>query len=105
MLDAKFFVSTEVQEREVTLQDGTKHILYFKELPAVEFDRYYARANSKDENERLFGMVKLIVAGLCNKDGTPAISDEQAALLKAEARNSLLAALQDVNGIGSEKKA
>ena len=104
MLDKSFFVSTEVKEREITLQDGSKHILFFKELPAIEFNRYWNTVNSKDENERLYGIAKLIAAGLCNSDGTSALTVEQAAQLKPDPLNSIMAALQDVNGLGDTKK-
>ena len=104
MLDKSFFVSTEVKEREVKLQDGTKHILYFKELPAIEFNRYWNTINSKDENERVYGVAKLIAAGLCNKDGSTTLTMEQAAQLKPDALNSIMSALQDVNGLGDSKK-
>lgn len=104
MLDSSFFVSTNVQERQVTLQDGKKYTLYLKELPAVEFARYFNAVNSKDENVQLLASVNLIAAGLCDMDGKPTITVEQAALLKPGPLGAILDALRDVNGLGDEKK-
>jgi len=105
MLDLSFFASTEVQKREVELPDGNKHILYFKELPAIEFTRYFNAVNSKDEDISLLASAKLIAAGLCEADGKPAVTVEQAATLKPGPLGAILDALRDVNGLGDEKKS
>ena len=104
MLDSSLFVSTSVQEREIKLPDGKTHVLYFKELPAIEFTRYFNAANSKDEDSQLYASAKLIAAGLCDADGKKAITVEQAAQLKPGPLGAILEALRDVNGLGDEKK-
>lgn len=104
MLDDSLFVSTAVQERTVTLPDGKKHVLFFKELPAIEFRRFYLASQSADENVKIYAIANLIAAGLCDTDGKPAITAEKAAQLKAGAMNEIFMALLDVNGQGETKK-
>ena len=104
MLDSSLFASTTVQEREIKLPDGKTHVLYFKELPAIEFSRYFNAVNSKDENVQLMASAKLIAAGLCEADGKPAITVDKAAQLKPGPLGAILEALRDVNGLGEEKK-
>lgn len=103
-LDDSFFVSSAVQERKVTLPDGKEHILFFKELPAIEFRRFYLASQSADEDVRVFSIAKLISMGLCDSDGKSAITAERAAQLKAGAMNEIFMALMDVNGQGDSKK-
>lgn len=98
MLDKSFFVSTELQEREVELADGSKHILYFKELPAIEFRRFALAEQSENENVKATSIAKLIAASLCDADGKLAITFEQALNLKASAMNSIFEAMLEVNG-------
>lgn len=104
MLDSTLFVSTNVQERTIKLPDGKKHVLYFKELPAVEFRRFYLASQSADEDVRVFAIAKLIAAALCDSDGKPAITAEKASELKAGPMNAIFEALLDVNGQGEAKK-
>ena len=104
MLDSSFFVSTNVQERQVKLPDGKSYTLYFKELPAVEFARYFNSVNSPDENVQLLASIKLVSAGLCNADGSQSLTVEQAASLKPGPLGVILDALREVNGLGDEKK-
>jgi hypothetical protein len=98
MLDKSFFVSTELQEREVELADGSKHVLYFKELPAIEFRRFALAEQSDNENVRATSVAKLISASLCSADGKVAITFEQALNLKASAMNTIFEAMLEVNG-------
>ena len=98
MLDKSFFVSTELQEREVKLADGSKHVLYFKELPAIEFRRFALAEQSENENVKAASVAKLIAASLCDADGKLSITFEQALNLKASAMNSIFEAMLEVNG-------
>jgi hypothetical protein len=97
-----FFTSQEVQEREVTLSDGTKHTLCFKELPAVEFRKFQMAESSEDEEVRAASIAKLIAASLVEKDGKPALTMKQALQLKGAAANAIMSAILDVNGFGSK---
>lgn len=98
MLDKSFFVSAELQEREVELADGSKHVLYFKELPAIEFRRFALAEQSDNENVRATSIAKLIAASLCEADGKSAITFDQALNLKASALNAIFEAMLEVNG-------
>lgn len=104
MLDQSFFVSTEIQARTVELSDGKKHELFFKEIPAVEFRRFSLAEQSEDEDVRIGSIAKLICVSLCNQDGSPAISLEQAITLKADAMNAIFSQVLAINGQGSKKK-
>lgn len=104
MIDQSFFVSSTVQKRTVELPDGKKHDLFFKEIPAVEFRRFSLAEQSDDENVRIGSIGKLICVSLCNEDGSPAITFEQAMMLKANAMNAIFAQVLIVNGQGDKKK-
>jgi hypothetical protein len=104
MIDQSFFVSSTVQKRTVELPDGKKHDLFFKEIPAVEFRRFSLAEQSDDENVRIGSIAKLICVSLCNEDGSPAITFEQAMMLKAGAMNAIFGQVLIVNGQGDKKK-
>lgn len=102
-LDKALFVSAEVFEREVELQDGTKHVLHFKQLAAVEFRRYLNATNSLDEDVAAACMAKLISQSICEPDGKPAVTFKQALQLTPNAERAISAAVLDVNGMGKKK--
>lgn len=104
MIDASFFVSSAAQKRAVELPDGQTHELFFKEIPAVEFRRFSLAEQSEDENVRVGSIAKLICVSLCNEDGSPAITFEQAMMLKAGAMNAIFAQVLIVNGQDNKKK-
>lgn len=98
MLDESLFVSSQVQEKKVKLPDGSEHILYFKELPAVEFRRFALAEQSENEDIKATSIAKLIASSLCEPDGKPAITFEKALQLKASAMNAIFEAMLEVNG-------
>lgn len=98
MLNEAFFVSTVVHEKKVKLSDGSEHVLFFRELPAVEFRRFTLAEQSENEDVRASSLAKLIAASLCDPDGKPAISVEKALMLKASAMNAIFEAMLEVNG-------
>lgn len=102
-LDKAFFVNSEVQERKVLLGDQ-EHDLWFKEVPAIEFRRFSLAEQSEDENVRITSIAKLIVASLCNPDGSPALTFDQALKLNAGAVNAIFEQVLFVNGQGNKKK-
>lgn len=104
MLPASFFASDTPQPRTVRLPDGSDHVLHFRELPAIEFRRYFAQ-QSGDEDARAAAMAKLIAASLCESDGAPAIDLEQALRLKQGALNSLAREVLKVNGVAVPDEA
>lgn len=115
MLDKSLFVSDTIHERKVALADGTKHKMYFKELPHVHF-RQYALDNSPYEGDpdddaaieaheqaRLHSMARLVCAGLTDKNGASAITFEQAKKLKPGPLVAIFNAIQEVNSSRPKK--
>lgn len=103
-LSDKFFVDpAKVEEREIELGDGTKEALHFKQLDSVTLERYAMWANSADEEVAASATHRLISMALVEPDGQPAISFEQAKLLKRPIVQRMLAAIFDVNGYGKGK--
>lgn len=98
-------VSPEPQARMVMLGDGSTHELHFKQLPAAHFRRYFTVLQSGDEARQSHAVAGLIADSLCNPDGTPALTVEEAALLTAPAERAITDALMDVNGLGKKKAA
>jgi hypothetical protein len=102
-LAASFFVSTEIHQKEVELADGEKHTLYFKELPHVEVRKFQLMESSEDQDVRVLSIAKMIAASLCEADGKPAVTVEQAAQLRASVASKLLMAITDVNAAAQKK--
>lgn len=103
MLSDALFVSDAPIERKVEI-GGVTHTVYMRELPAVEWVRYYAMTQDKADDTRFGAIAHLIAASLCDQDGTPALTRERAMQLKAAALNALFTAVLDINGSGPEKK-
>jgi hypothetical protein len=99
-----FFVSEELQVRDVKLSDGSIHQIHFKELPALDFRRWHENEKSEDPNIRLEAITKLLVLGVYNEDGTPGFTLEQARKLKGGAMAAIFEALLDVNGASTKKQ-
>lgn len=96
-----FFVSDEIHERTVELGDGSKHVLHFRELSVTELRRFAQAERSDDEDVRAQSVAKLIAASLCDPDGKPAMTVEQAVRLKPKVGNAIFAALMSVNDSGN----
>jgi hypothetical protein len=101
-MDQSLFISDTVHERDVTLPDGTVHKLHFKEIPAVEFRKFYNAEQSKDEDVQAASMSRLIAASLCEPDGKPAITVAQAKKLRTAAMNAIASVVMEVNGFGAK---
>lgn len=98
-------VGDTIHEREVELADGTKRTLYFKEVPAQVFRKWIIARNSDDDAVRAASAEILIVASMCEPDGRPALTLEQAARLKPAIASRLFDAVLDINDGANEKKA
>ena len=103
-LDQALFVSESVIEREVELADGKKHTFWFREVPSVKFRAFQIAETSGDEQKRLSSMFVLIAASVCEPDGKPALSAEQAAQLKPTVTSALMAEILKINRIGGDEK-
>jgi hypothetical protein len=104
MLDESLFISDEIAEKEIELADGTKHVLFFKQLPNTAFERHAMWCNSADEDVVAMASVRLLVMGLCEADGKPAVTSEQAERIKRPVMRQMVQALLEVNGFGSKAK-
>ena len=104
-LDEAFFAAAEPLARDVTLPDGSVHRLHFRQLPAATFRKHFRQLDGDDEARQAQGMAGLIAASLCEADGSPAITPEQAALLKPAAERAIFEAILDANGMAARGKA
>ena len=103
-LDASLFISSDIVSKTITMADGSEHVLHFKQLRSADFRRCYAGMNSADQDERSQSLAMLIEASLVNPDGSPAITAEQAAMLKPSVETQITTAIMAVNGFGEQEK-
>ena len=99
MLDDSLFASDGIVERSVML-GGKATKLHFRELPASEFNACFLAGEG---DRRVLSPAHLIAASLRNPDGSPAITAERAAQLKAGPFNAIFSAALQVNGEGNDK--
>jgi hypothetical protein len=102
-LNESFFVSEKLHEKTVTLPDGSDHILHFREVPAPVFIRFREQQRSEDETTRAHAVANLLAASLCEPDGKPAITVEQALKLNVSAAQALMNAVMEVNVFQGKK--
>jgi len=100
-----FFVSTEIHKRTVELADGSKHELHFRELPVADFRRFQIAEASVDEDVRAGSISKMIAASLCEADGSPAMTYEQAMQLKPNVSSRLFDVVLSLGGVGKQGEA
>jgi len=96
-LPAALFVSDDIIAREVELGDGKKHLLHFKCVSHVEFNRWVTALTSPDEDVRDHAHSRLICASLVTPDGEPALTPEQADRLKPRVLRTLGDVIAEVN--------
>ena len=102
-LDESLFASAELHEREVEVAPGKPVKLHFRELPAVDFIRFHAITTSGDEDARAGAAARLIAAGVCNPDGSAAMTFEKALKLKSAPLTAIFNALLEVNNADAGK--
>lgn len=93
------FASDAIIEKEVTLGDGSKHTLYFKELTAIEFKQHIAAEQSKDAKIRDNAAARLIARSLVEPNGRRALSAERAAALKPAVSGAIFMTIMEINGV------
>lgn len=103
-LSAALFVGSEAHPRTIKLGDGTEHVLHFREVPAVDFRRYYRDEKSTDDNVYAASMAKLISLSVCTPEGEPAMTLDEAKRLKVGVMASIFSEVLDVNGFGKKEK-
>lgn len=92
------FVSSEIHERQVVLGDGLPHVVHFRELPHSDYKRFIMHCTSSDEDVRAAAEARLVAAGVCEPDGSPALTLEQAVRLRALVLQRLARYVVEVNG-------
>lgn len=102
MLNDKFFISDKVEEGQVEMGDRSIETLHFKHLPNTAFERYFLWVNSKDEDVVVNASLRLLVMGLCEPDGKPAIDLETAARIKRPIMLNMVSKLLEINGYGQK---
>jgi hypothetical protein len=102
MLSDKFFISEQIEERSIELDDGSTEVLFFKHLPNTAFERYAIWCNSANEDVVATASARLLALGLCEPDGSPAITLEVAERIKRPVMQKLVRALLEVNGYGQK---
>lgn len=103
MLDASLFITSEIAERTIELGDGSKHVLFFKQLPNTAFEKYAIWCASADEDVVATASARLLALGLCDADGKAVIDAERAEQIKRPVMQRIVSALLDVNGYGTKK--
>ncbi|NYT25397.1 hypothetical protein H0A73_17490 [Alcaligenaceae bacterium] len=93
------FVTDDIIEEEVTLGDGSKRTMYFKQLSAAAIKQHFAAERSKVRKVRDGATARLIARSLVEQDGRQALTAEQAARLKPVVSGAFYFAILKVNGI------
>jgi hypothetical protein len=105
MLSDKLFISDKIEERAVELGDGTTEVLHFKHLSSTQFERYAIWNASADEDVVATSSARLLVLGVCEPDGSPALDLAAAERLKRPVMQRLMKTLLEVNGYGKPSDA
>jgi len=104
MLDNKFFISDEVEERSIEMGDGSVEVLHFKHLSNTALERYAIWLSSADEDVIATASARLVALGLCEPDGKTTLSVEQAERIKRPVMQRIVKALLEVNGYGKQQQ-
>lgn len=93
------FAGDAIHERTVEMADGSKRVLHFRELDNTHVNRFAMWLTSESEDVRASAGARFVAAGLCNPDGSQALTFERAARIKPLVLKRLVNAMQDVNGM------
>ena len=103
-INRAFFAADLPIERTVTLKlesgEEVKQVLYFRELPAIEMRRQVLAEQSGDDKRVLNALSSLIARAVCDADGKPAMTEEQAGKLKPNIAGQIRDLIMEVNGLG-----
>lgn len=97
-LPSTCFISNSVHERKVKLGDDQEHTLHFRELTNTDFRKLVFAERSEDEDVRAAAEARMISMSLCDQDGKPALTLDDAVRLKPAISRALADAVLDVNG-------
>lgn len=96
-LPASFFLSDKPRPGDVTLANGEVHTLHFLDITQEQFSEYHEVRQSPDPLVRAGAVAKIISQSLCNPDGTPALTLDEAVKLKPIVKSAILGRLLDLN--------
>lgn len=99
----QLLIGDAVVEREIEMMDGSKAVMYFRELPNTVFETHAARAASADEKLAASAPAYLVSMALCEPDGKPALNQQQAERIKRPLLVRLLNTIFEVNGMIKKK--
>lgn len=105
MLGEQFFTSSKIEERTVEMGDGTQHVLWFRHLTNVEVERVRIAMRSADDEVAAGAFARMVSLSLCEPDGKPAISYDQASRLKPDVMDRIVDAALDLNGLKKKPAA
>ena len=99
-----FLVSPEIFHKDVTLPDGSVHKMNFRQLSGAEWRAYQIDYSSKNRADQKLAMQRIIQASLCEEDGSPALTTEEAERLNLGAMNALFSRVLECNGRDDQGK-
>lgn len=99
----KFFVPAGVQPLPVKFPDGSVEQVHFRRLAFVQVCAYEEAKNNPDPETRHTALTRLISWSVCEPDGAPGITWEQAVLLEPMAASALLDVILELNHLAGEK--
>lgn len=102
-LQASDFADDAIHERSVEMADGSVRVLHFRELDSTQFARYGMWVTSESEDVRAGAAARLASVGLCNPDGSPAVTFEQAVRIKMPVLKRICETIEEVNGFRKPK--
>lgn len=101
MLDQSLFTTHEIEQHEIELPDGNTHRFNFKPLNAADYSLTLVAFMGDDMDARAHAFTRAIAKSLCDDDGKPTITYEQAATLKPEVFNRLWDTVFKMNYLNS----
>lgn len=104
MLDDNFFVDPKVEEKTITMADGTQKVLWFRHLTNVQVERARNAMRSADEDVRAGAFARLVAMSLCDADGKLAVDFETASRIKPGVMDGIVDAVLEINGLKTPAK-
>lgn len=92
------FIGKTFVEREIELKDKKK-VFYFREMSADEAEDFFAKIDAKDAKKNKGLRNRLLAAVVCDSEGKPALTEEQAGKLPNDLANKLQDASLEANGL------
>lgn len=98
--DLAEFIGESFVARDITFKDKTRKF-YFREMSADEAEEFFAKID-KDPKKNKGLRNRLIALVVCDDNGKPALSEDQAGKLPTELANKLQDAALEVNGLNKK---